>query len=182
MRHYIIYRPHTSSSNDRRIPSLLGQLLKQYEQYVEILDKAHAQINKLNEINTMMGQANDILNKQSLTIANPLEVIENLNKTLESIKYNANQLGQSVKDYEIGKTIKFRNLQKKCPFLDLENLSPNSDKIETNKIGEDTLLKKDIQALLDEFTDITAYDINTLYGSLKGLPLAMVMCEKPRKL
>ena len=32
----------------------------------------------------MMGKANDILTKQSLTIANPLEVIENLNKTLES--------------------------------------------------------------------------------------------------
>lgn len=175
----ILFTAHTqAAAMIVESPSLLGQLLKQYEQYVEILDKAHAQINKLNEINTMMGQANDILNKQSLTIANPLEVIENLNKTLESIKYNANQLGQSVKDYEIGKTIKFRNLQKKCPFLDLENLSPNSDKIETNKIGEDTLLKKDIQALLDEFTDITAYDINTLYGSLKGLPLAMVMCEK----
>lgn len=139
----ILFTAHTqAAAMIVESPSLLGQLLKQYEQYVEILDKAHAQINKLNEINTMMGQANDILNKQSLTIANPLEVIENLNKTLESIKYNANQLGQSVKDYEIGKTIKFRNLQKKCPFLDLENLSPNSDKIETNKIGEDTLLKK----------------------------------------
>ncbi|WP_317373112.1 hypothetical protein [Helicobacter canis] len=175
----ILFTAHTQAAGMIvESPSLLGQMLKQYQQYVEMLEKAHEQINKLNEINAMMGKANDILNKQSLTIANPLEVIENLNKTLESIKYNADQLGQSVKDYEIGKTIKFRNLQKKCPFLDLENLSPNSDKIETNKIGEDTPLKKDIQALLDEFTDITAYDINTLYGSLKGLPLAMVMCEK----
>ena len=155
----ILFTAHTQAAGMIvESPSLLGQMLKQYQQYVEMLEKAHEQINKLNEINAMMGKANDILNKQSLTIANPLEVIENLNKTLE--------------------TIKFRNLQKKCPFLDLENLSPNSDKIETNKIGEDIPLKKDIQALLDEFTDITAYDINTLYGSLKGLPLAMVMCEK----
>ena len=159
-------------------PSLLAQLLKQYEQYVQMLEKANEQVNRLNEINNVMNKANDLLTKQSLTIANPLEVIENLNKTLESIKYNSQQLGQNIKDYEIGKSIKFKNLQKKCPFLDFENISPNSDKVNINEIGEDTPLKKDVIVLLEEFTDITAYDINSFSGSLKGLPLAMVMCEK----
>ncbi|MCX2716821.1 hypothetical protein OQH61_03610 [Helicobacter sp. MIT 21-1697] len=72
-------------------------------------------------------------------------------------------------------------MQEKCPFLDLESIDPESTTLEAVKIGEQTPIQADIELMLTEFTDITAHDISTLNNSIKGLPLAILMCERLQK-
>lgn len=159
-------------------PSLLAQLVAQYQKYVEMIEKAQAQVDKLNAINDVMNKANSLMEKDGLKIANPMEVIENLNSTIESIKYNAERLKRTAQDWDISQNIRRRNLQEKCPFLDLESIDTESTKIELTKVGEETPLQADINAMLTEFTDITAHNISSINNSIKGLPLAMLMCER----
>ncbi|MDY5821452.1 MAG: hypothetical protein SPJ83_01445 [Helicobacter sp.] len=44
-------------------PSLLAQLITQYQQYMDMLEKAQAQVNKLNAINDVMNKANSFITK-----------------------------------------------------------------------------------------------------------------------
>lgn len=162
-------------------PSLLAGLMQQYAKYVEMLEKAHDQINKLNEINNIMNKANSLMEKDGLKIANPMEVVENLNNTLASIKNNAQRLKQTAKDWDMANNIRSRRLQEKCPEIDFSRITPDSTSIELIGTGKETQNKSDMQKLLEEFTDITAHDINTLSNSIKGMPLAMLMCEQLAK-
>lgn len=164
-------------------PTLMAQLIKQYQQYVDMLEKAQAQVNKLNAINDVMNKANSFIQNGNLMIANPLEVAENLKQTLESIKYNAEQLKQSVKDYDISQHLRKKNLQTKCPFIDFDSIDPNSTNIQPKQGGGDSGddSSSDLEALIGEFTDITAHDISTLNNGLKGLPLAILMCDRLQK-
>ncbi|MCX2716822.1 hypothetical protein OQH61_03615 [Helicobacter sp. MIT 21-1697] len=57
-------------------PSLLAQMLKSYEQYKQMIEKANEQVNRLNEINNMMNSANNLMMKDGLKIADPREVLE----------------------------------------------------------------------------------------------------------
>lgn len=159
-------------------PSLLEGLMQQYGQYVKMLEQAQAQVEKLNKINNFLTTANDIASKQTLTIANPLDVVDNLKNTLENIKNNAERLAETAKDYQLGKAIRNKRLKESCPFIDLENISPSTIDIDLTDTGEEDSFKQNALNVLEEFTDITRNDVQGLVKPNRGFALAELMCEK----
>lgn len=173
-------------------PSLLAQLIKQYEQYVEMLEKANESVNKLNAINDVMNKTTDLLQKDGLKVANPMEVIENLKNTMESIKYNFERMKKAAQEWDITNNIRNRRLSYKCPMINFDEINPNTttlgkksnegDKENETEDGVNTIgggnLNQTLAQVLEEFTDIQAADITQLGGTMKGMALALTMCDK----
>lgn len=160
---------------------MMGQLVDSYQKYVEMLEKANEQVNKLNEINNYAMKANNLMTNGNLLIANPMDVLENLERTLNSIKYNINSLSQNAKDWELSNAIKNKRLKEKCPNIDFSKILPDQTEFQTIQTGEETAFGADSKLILETFTDIKANEVESLYGGLKGLPLAILMCEELQK-
>ena len=64
-----------------------------------------------------------------------------------------------------------------------DSIDPNSTNIQPKQGGGDSGddSSSDLEALIGEITDITAHDISTLNNGLKGLPLAILMCDRLQK-
>lgn len=159
---------------------VIAQFVEAYKKYEQMLQAANDQINKLNEINNLTNKANDLINNGNLNIANPMQVLDNLNNTLKSIKRNADRLAQNARDYDIKNAIRLKQLQNKCgDFLKIDDyFDPDQTKLEMIQTGEETMVQADVKNLLETFTDIKANEIDGLAGGLKGLPLAIVMCDR----
>lgn len=158
---------------------VIAQFVEAYKKYEQMIEAANNQINKLNEINNLTNKANDLINNGNLNIANPMQVVENLNNTLKSIKRNVERLSQSARDYELQNAIRKKQLQAKCSWLNVDDyFSPNQTEFEMTQTGEETAFQADAKILLETFTDIKANDIESLNGSIKGLPLALIMCDR----
>ena len=109
-----------------------------------------------------------------------MQVLDNLNNTLKSIKRNTDRLAQNARDYDIKNAIRLKQLQNKCgDFLKIDDyFDPDQTEFETIQTGEETMVQADVKNLLETFTDIKANEIDGLAGGLKGLPLAIVMCDR----
>ena len=84
---------------------VIAQFVEAYKKYEQMLQAANDQINRLNEINKLTNQANNLINNGNLNIANPMQVLDNLNNTLKSIKRNTDRLAQNARDYDIKNAI-----------------------------------------------------------------------------
>ena len=98
-------------------PTLLAQLIKQYEQYVEMLQKAQDQVERLNKVNDALSKANNLVRNSQLNFYNPMDILENLKDTIEGIKSNVNAMARTVKDFDIRDRITFKRIQAKCPEI-----------------------------------------------------------------
>ena len=99
---------------------------------------------------------------------------------MKSIKRNTDRLAQNARDYDIKNAIRLKQLQNKCgDFLKIDDyFDPDQTEFETIQTGEETMVQADVKNLLETFTDIKANEIDGLAGGLKGLPLAIVMCDR----
>ena len=173
-------------------PTLLGQLIKQYQQYVEMLEKAQNQIDKLNRANEILRDANNLVRNAQINVYNPMEILENLKDTIEEMEHNAKALAKSVRDFDIRDRIAYKRIQAKCPeiservkkmkYISNEDDSDGETQGERNKEsytaqGEETEQDALLKEYLEEFTNITLNDINSVTSSIRGLPQAILLCQ-----
>ena len=173
-------------------PTLLTQLIKQYQQYVEMLEKAQNQIDKLNRANEFLRDANNLVRNAQINVYNPMEILENLKDTIEEMEHNAKALAKSVRDFDIRDRIAYKRIQAKCPeiservkkmkYISNEDDSDGETQGERNKEsytaqGEETEQDALLKEYLEEFTNITLNDINSVTSSIRGLPQAILLCQ-----
>lgn len=173
-------------------PTLLAQMIEQYKKYVEMLQKAQDQIERLNKANEALRKANDLVKNGQLNIYNPMEILENLKETIEEMEHNAKALAKSVRDFDIRDRIVFKKIQAKCPeisgriakmkYISNEDDSDEQSEAEKNKesytaTGEETAQDTLLKEYLEEFTNMTLYDINSVTSSIRGLPQAILLCQ-----
>ena len=173
-------------------PTLLAQLIKQYNQYADMLKKAQDQIERLNKVNDALKKANDLVKNGQLNFYNPMEILENLKDTIEEMEHNAKALAKSVRDFDIRDRIAFKKIQAKCPeisgrvakmkYISNEDDSDGQSEAEKNKesytaTGEETAQDALLKEYLEEFTNMTLYDINSVTSSIRGLPQAILLCQ-----
>ena len=173
-------------------PTLLAQMIEQYKKYVEMLQKAQDQIERLNKANEALRKANDLVKNGQLNIYNPMEIFENLKETIAEMEHNAKALAKSVRDFDIRDRIVFKKIQAKCPeiservtkmkYISNEDDSDGQSEAEKNKesytaTGEETAQDALLKEYLEEFTNMTLYDINSVTSSIRGLPQAILLCQ-----
>ena len=157
--------------------TIIGHLVDSLKKYEKMIETANAQVNKLNEINDFMSKTNAFLKGSSISIASPLEVIDNLKNTISAMKYNAEALGKTFKDFELGEKIRRKRLNSSCPWLDYTLISPKSMDIIFKKEGEETQLVKDAKELINFLNDDIYSNLRTTMGSLSGRVLAESLCQ-----
>lgn len=162
-------------------PSALAQMVAAYQKYVEMLEQAQTQIQNLSAISSTLTQANSFIKNGNLTIANPLTLLEELQKQINAIKNSFTALATTLSDYKLTDHIKTQRLKSACPWIDFDNLAWNSESLPQTNTGEETELMKDLYLLMETFTDVTKYDLASLKPA-KGYSLAMLMCKELKEL
>ena len=87
-------------------PSALAQMVAAYQKYVEMLEQAQTQIQNLSAISSTLTQANSFIKNGNLTIANPLTLLEELQKQINAIKNSFTALATTLSDYKLTDHIK----------------------------------------------------------------------------
>ena len=162
---------------------VLAQLVDSYKKYEQMIEQAQAQVDRLNKINDLATKANNIASNASLSLTNPMDVVENLKNTMASIKYNIERLQNTVKNIELSDRIKSKYIQEKCGlFEELKDgtlgLDPDQDTFTRKTVGEENITDTNLGIILDTFTNIKSAEAEGLGNALTGLPLALVMCEE----
>ena len=169
----IVSDPEQTSQN----VTIIGHLVDSLKKYEKMIETANAQVNKLNEINDFMNKTNAFLKGSSISIASPFEVIDNLKNTISAMKYNAESLGKTFKDFDLGEKIRRKRLNSSCPWLDYTLISPKSMDIIFKNEGEETQLMKDAKELINFLNDDIYSNLRTTMGSLSGRVLAESLCQ-----
>lgn len=162
---------------------LLSNIIKSYQQYEQMVAKAQEQVERLNKINEITNKANDIASGAAFTVANPMEVLENLKNTMASIKYNIERLANTVQNIELADRIKSKYIEEKCGlFEELKDgalgLDPDQDTFTRKVVGEENTTDSNLSLILDTFTNVKSAEAQGLGKALTGLPLALVMCNE----
>ena len=162
---------------------LLSNIIKSYQQYEQMVAKAQEQVERLNKINEITNKANDIASGAAFTVANPMEVLENLKNTMASIKYNIERLANTVQNIELADRIKSKYIEEKCGlFEELKDgalgLDPDQDTFTRKVVGEENATDSNLSLILDTFTNVKSAEAQGLGKALTGLPLALVMCNE----
>ncbi|MCE3037695.1 hypothetical protein [Helicobacter anatolicus] len=158
--------------------TMIGKMADSIKKYEEMIQKANDQVNRLNQINDIMSKTNNFLKSSTLSIANPLQILETLKSSLSAMEDNYKRLSKTLKDWDYRDKIKSKRLANKCPWLRMDIISPQSLQIFFTQTGEETQLIKDAKRLIESLTDNTYQNLTATLGTLSGRALAEKLCEQ----
>ncbi|MGL2856149.1 hypothetical protein ACQKAD_08320, partial [Helicobacter pylori] len=103
---------------------------------------------------------------------------------IESIKYNYENLKQSIKNWNARDLLRNKYLQQQCPFFDFNKLTNNKIVNLSNlnnaitKTGKQTAQMKDMQNLIQALSNNGYENLQSLAGQLSGRDMGLILCEQ----
>ncbi|MFC3847076.1 hypothetical protein ACFOPX_00805 [Helicobacter baculiformis] len=125
-----------------------------------------------------MKKANTLISGSTITIANPMRLLDQFKSQIASIQANYEDLKPAVENFDIRGRLRDKYLEKKCPWLDMSKLTHNKvldfHNLSTaiSQAGEQIALIKDAQARIN---------LQSLEGELSGRALGAILCEQLNK-
>ncbi|PAF49435.1 hypothetical protein BKH41_01855 [Helicobacter sp. 12S02232-10] len=156
----------------------LTKATEMINKYTEMLKKAQTQIDNLNEINHIMSDMNSFINGSSIAIADPRELINNLQDVTKRMEKNFNRLKNDIKNYNYADHIHSKRLKGLCPELEIDKVKAGITKLSFVNTGKETELTKASRAFFDAISDDINGNIDSLISGLKGRALAIVTCRQ----
>ncbi|MFC3848498.1 hypothetical protein ACFOPX_08255 [Helicobacter baculiformis] len=168
--------------------TMIGNMATQIEQaadminkYHDMLEKAQATVNQLNQVNKVLSGTQDFLNGSILNIANPKDLIDNAVNITKQIKANALALAEQVKNYKIANALRVRAIVAKCPEINYENLHPLAKKLIFNQKGKESEGLKALKSLSSAIGNNMIENGSYIFGQMSGKALAQYICMKRDK-
>ncbi|WP_422387768.1 hypothetical protein [Helicobacter pylori] len=113
-----------------------------------------------------------------------MQVIQNAQYQIESIKYNYENLKQSIENWNARDLLRNKYLQQQCPFFDFNKLTNNKIVNLSNlnnaitKTGKQTAQVKDMQNLIQALSNNGYENLQSLAGQLSGRDMSLILCEE----
>ncbi len=125
-----------------------------------------------------------MISGSAITLANPMQVIQNAQYQIESIRYNYENLKQSIENWNAQNLLRNKYLQQQCPWLNVNALTSNKIVNLQNlnnlisKNGEQTQIARDVQNLIQSISSSGYGNMQSLAGQLSGRAWGEMLCKE----
>ncbi|PAF41058.1 hypothetical protein [Helicobacter sp. 11S03491-1] len=166
----------TAATTASRMLDSINKATQALEKYDKMIKKAQESIDKINAVNDSINEVSNLIETSTMGIANPMDIINQINDMPDRVKRNADKLVKTIKDFNIRDHWQWKKIEAVCPQLEIDKIAPDDKTLTYSNVGKESEALKTFKALGKALNSNIISNSLSLAGELKGRAMALEAC------